>query len=118
MNGFQTDDPFSDVVTETNRMALKHELRMLEKRHFPTVPPIVDIEIGDADGPAKLTPDRRIVIDSAAANWPRVRKLLILHELVHNARIQSGDQNYKEHDFPMEAEIRRLWDEDAYTKLL
>jgi hypothetical protein len=98
MNGFQTDDPFGDVLKTTNQAHLERELRLLESEYFQGIPPVVGIQIGDAEGPAKLTPEGHIVIDPKAANWPRVRSLLIIHELIHHSRWRRGDEQYAEHD--------------------
>jgi hypothetical protein len=68
--------------------------------------------------PARLTNERVIQISSTVARSKKLRQVLILHELIHNALLcQFGDPDHEEGD-KFQAEVQRLWDAGAYRKLL
>ncbi len=110
---------FDDILNEVNETILNSQLRTLEK-YFSNLPPLAGIEIVALGGNAAcFLPDRRVIqINQSVATFHKLCSLLILHELIHAKLLrENGDPDAPEGE-RFQAEVRRLWEADAYNKLL
>ena len=113
---FQTLAPEGSYF-EADLMAI---INHYQEKHFSEVKPVCSAEfIADLDGPSRLLPQiDKIEVKRCFSPFPRLCRLLVLHELIHNklykkhgaAQIVTGEE--------FQAEVRRLWDDDAYVDLL
>lgn len=118
MDGFYIDDPMEEVRCESSAEVLKHQMRIFEVRYFSGIPPVADLEVGDVEGPAMLTPERIIRISPSAASWSKIRQVLVLHELIHHALWQRDGNPDEDEGARFQAEVERLWEAGAYKNLL
>jgi hypothetical protein len=118
MNGFYVDDPMGDVRAEAAAVTLKHTMRAFEERYFSGSPKVKDLEVALVEGPAMLTTELVIRLNPSVASWPKLSKLLILHELIHNFLLHRDQDADDEEGSRFQAEVSRLWKAGAYVGLL
>jgi hypothetical protein len=120
MDDLYSDEPFAEVTSEANSVMIQKIMRDLERKYFPGVSPILDLEITSSiDGPAELIPTTKVIrINSQVAGWSKLSQVVILHELIHHfLLLRDGDPDTSEGQ-RFQTEIKRLWEEGAYTKIL
>ncbi|HZD75650.1 MAG TPA: hypothetical protein VE218_01510 [Acidobacteriaceae bacterium] len=112
------DVPFEVLAEESaNELIMRFCMRRVEQRYFAGAPSVTDLRVVDMRDPARMK-DGVIEISSTAARWPKMRQVLILHELIHNALFHRfGDPDHEEGE-RFQAEVKRLWDAGAYKNLL
>ena len=118
MNGFDLD-PFGDITEDIADQDLTKALGALRSQYFPDLKTEVVIRIvPDEKNPAKvlITQNAVIELSSSAAKWPKMARVLILHELVHLRKQGLSDEN--ELAPPFQGELQRLWEKGAYKNLL
>jgi hypothetical protein len=117
MNDTFDQDPFDSVTQEADVVKLKRAMRQFEKEHFSGVAPVADLEVVDLDGPARLlTKSRTIQINPSVSNYPRVARVLILHELINHKLFLKLQRAATEEE--IQGEVNRLWMAGAYRGLL
>jgi len=96
-------------------------LRSLERRFFSDViPQIAGITVEDHPAArVRFEPaENRIYLIRSLLPFPKVCKIMILHELIHSKLFKvNGDADGQE-GAAFEAEVDRLWEEGVYRKLL
>lgn len=106
---------FADMAYEQE---MEHEMRLLERIYFPNKTPVRSLDVCSLPGPACLTPEGVIQINQSVAAYPKMRAIIILHELIHhNLRVLGNDDDPGEGE-RFQNEVVRLWNEGAYKGLL
>jgi len=111
-----------DVFSEAAREAiLEHNLRALETKFFKGIAPVKAIVVTQGpEFPARYLPEADVIqINEAVAQFPKLSKFLIVHELIHRKlNLQNPayaknpySENYRE-------EVRRLCKDNDYIDLL
>lgn len=114
------DDPFDSVSAAADETALTLAMREYEARFFPGVKPVVALEVKKLDGPARFVLAKgTIEINPSVAGYPRVARILILHELINNKLVsrQGGKLDVITEE-EIQSEVDRLWASGAYKLLL
>lgn len=117
MNDAFDQNPFDSITLESATVQLNKAMRQFEKKHFSGVEPVADLEVVNLDGPAKLLiKSRTIQVNPSVSNYPRVARILILHELMNHKLFLKLQRAAKEEE--IQKEVNRLWMEGAYQGLL
>jgi hypothetical protein len=120
-HGMDMDD-FEDSIWDGQlETVLEHNLRLCERWFFKNVPPVMGIEtVANADFPAKYEVARNVIqLDAGLARFPKLARLLIVHELVHH-KLWVEDPTYANSPYgpKYRAAIKALSEKDAYLDLL
>jgi hypothetical protein len=71
------------------------------------------------DGPSCYVPQtNEIVLQSSLSKYPKLCRILILHELIHSRLYHENGDPDEAHGERFQAEIKRLWDSGAYAKVM
>lgn len=111
------NDPMQNILEESSLQQLRIFLKAASSKYFPEVPNAPDVEIVDDPNPARLNRNviqisRNVILDK------KICRILILHELIHHALLETtGDPDANE-GAPFQAEVERLWVLGAYKGLL
>jgi hypothetical protein len=115
MNSFEDQD----FVLEQQRATLESFLRHFENKYFQDVEPITTVEVGDIDGPSKYDPATNVIsVHKAVAQFPKVCRVLLLHELIHNKLWKQRKEREDGHGELFQKEVKELLENSAYTGLL
>jgi hypothetical protein len=112
------NSPFEVMAKESAQEIMRVCMRRLEQRYFAGIPAVADLEVVEMLDPARLTNGRVIQISSTVARWRKLRQVLILHELIHNALLHRFDDPDHDEGERFQAEVKRLWEAEAYKNLL
>ena len=111
---------FDDMESELFEAQANKDLRGLESKYFVGITPIlcVEIEPNTAD-PGRLETQRNtIVINSSLARWPKLRRIVILHELIHHKLLETGGDADIQEGTRFQREVTRLWELGAYKDMM
>ena len=102
---------------DSDLMAIIH---YCQETYFPDARPISSAEFtDDVDGPSRLLPQiDKIEVKRCLSPFPKLCRLLVLHELIHNKLFRKHGAQQEDTGEEFRAEVNRLWDVDAYVDLL
>jgi len=91
-----------------------------QKAYFPQHNPVCHIQIvKHAGSPACFDHSQKTMfIEEAATVSEKMSRILLLHEMIHINLIENGNDPDEQHGFRFQAEVKRLFDAGAYSKLL
>lgn len=91
-----------------------------QRTYFPTRDPECHIQIvQDGGGPACFDHSQKTMfIEEAATVSEKLSRILLLHEIIHVNLIENGEDPDEQHGYRFQAEVRRLFEAGAYSKLL
>jgi len=114
--GFLTLGPDANCW-EADLMAIIH---YSQETYFSDTKPISSAEfIDDLEGPSRVLPQiDKIEIKRCFSPFPKLCRLLVLHELIHNKLYKKHGAAQKDTGEEFQAEVKRLWGSDAYVDLL
>jgi len=114
------EDPADALIGAQNELVLTSVLREYERKYFFDVPEIDVLEVTDrGQGSACFVPsENRILIHPSVASYEKICRVLILHELIHSKLYKQYNDPDAEEGLRFQAEVKRLWNQGAYGRLL
>lgn len=107
-------------LLESSRATLEFSIQGLRAKYFQDSAPIESLSLSETlDGPSCYVPQaNEIVPQSALSKYPKLCRILILHELIHSKLYRDNGNPDEAHGERFQAGARKLWDAGAYANVL
>jgi hypothetical protein len=112
-------DSTGALVSEMHEALLKAFMRTFQKRYFRAMPEVADLIVAPLEDAASFLPnENKIQIHPALAPFPKLARIVILHELIHcKLYKENGDADAAEGP-RFQTEVKKLLEAGAYKGLL
>ena len=108
------------LLLESSRTTLEFSVQGLRAKYFQDSAPAESLSLSETlDGPSCYVPQaNEIILQAALSKYPKLCRVLILHELIHSKLYRENGDPDEAHGERFQAEVKRLWGAGAYAKVL